>query len=98
MWNIYDYLDRIKVRPWMFIGANKISVLRSHLDGYLWCLMEKSIEEKENPDFLNFNEWIKDYYWYFEATSWWANMILDKSKSEEDALKTFFKLIEKYKK
>ena len=97
MWNIYDHLNMVKIRPWMYIWSNKISDLRLYIWWYFGCLFEKWINENEIPKFQNFHEWIAKYYWYNESTSWWANMILDNSKDEEDALKTFFILLEKFK-
>lgn len=99
MWNIYNHLDKIKVRPWMYIWNNKISSLFLYIIWYKWCLHEKWIEENESPTFHDFHDWVAKKYWYFESTSGWCNMILNQTdKDETKALHLFFELIDEFKK
>lgn len=97
MWNIYKHLDKIKVRPWMYLWDNKISTLNNYIYWFYWCIKEFNIDNHEIKDFQLFHDWVANYYWYKESTSWWKNMILKNSKNEEDALSNFFILIEEFK-
>ncbi|EKE28087.1 MAG: hypothetical protein ACD_3C00103G0002 [uncultured bacterium (gcode 4)] len=97
MWNIYEHLDKISKRPWMFIWDNSIISLRLYILWYYWCLNEKEFIENEIPSFHNFHDWVAKKYWYKESTSWWANMILDQTKDEKKALEKFFELLSEYK-
>ena len=98
MWNIYNHLDMIKARPWMYIWDNNITSLKHYIYWYYWCLFEKSIKENERPVFHNFHDWVANKYWYSESTSWWCNMILDQTnKDEKKALELFFELLEEFK-
>jgi len=97
MWNIYNHLDMIKVRPWMYIWDNKITSLFLYIVWYNGCLFEKKIKEKEKPNFHDFHDWVAKYYWYSESTRGWANMILEQTKDEKKALDTFFILLDEFK-
>ena len=96
MWNIYDHIDMLQVRPLMHIGEKKISSLSDYLAWYRWCLSEKGIIENENPKFHWFHDWIANRFHYKESTSGCENMILEHSKDEEGALNNFFILIKEY--
>jgi cobalamin biosynthesis Co2+ chelatase CbiK len=95
--DIYQHLSKVEKRPGMYMWNKNIIHLRSYIAWYKSCLRERWIEENEKPTFSEFNDWVKDYYNYDYSTSWWCNMILENSKDEEDALNTFFELLEKFK-
>jgi hypothetical protein len=95
--NIYSYIKMISKKPWMYIWWNNLVILRSHIWGYLCCLWYKGIEEKEYPPFMLFHDYIWVKYWYYESTSWWSWMLIDKYWNTKEALDNFFEHLEEFK-
>lgn len=101
MKDIYDIIELICPRPAMYIGENRISSLRTFLDGYSLALSTHEINKENNKKvipFWFFHTWVAKYYNWYESTAGWNNIILkENSGNEERALETFFILFEKFK-
>lgn len=98
--NIYDLIDAIRSRPVMYIGSNKISNMRTFLDGYEFSILVHNVEGKDVfPPFWYFHEWAMHKYKWRESTAGWNNIILkENGNDEEQALKVFFEMIDEFKK
>ncbi len=87
--------ESFRMRTAMYIGDNKISTLKSFIDGVEYAMDVYEIE-KESP-LEGFHDWVADYYGWYESTAGWKNVILRESgESEERALKEFFSLYDKF--
>jgi hypothetical protein len=97
--NIYDLIELMKQKPAMYMGDNKISTMRTFLDGYKFSSMVHNIKsEKVFPPFWYFHEWAKEKYNWFESTAGWKNIILEENNNDEEkALETFFAMIDEFR-
>mgnify|MGYP001129927011 FL=1 len=94
--NFYKDIALIRTRPGMFIGNNKISTLRTFLDGYHYAQQyfhERPISLEPLPFFL-FHEFVANYY-HESACMGWNRIILQQTNNnEEEGLKLFFELFD----
>ncbi len=74
-YNIYDILDKVRKRPGMYIGDEKLENMRSYLAGYQMAMMDLNLEDTAEPSFYEFHEWIRNRFNYYESTAGWCNMI-----------------------
>jgi len=97
--NIYDLIEKIKSRPAMYIGDNKISSFRSYIDGYSSALKIHGIKfESTFPPFWYFHEWVMQKYNWRESTTGWNNIILKENNyDDEKSLTIFFELFDEFK-
>ncbi len=97
--NLYDFIDLTKVRTAMYIGGESLSALCFCIGGYQWACDINGIEEKLQPDFSLFNDFIANYYSYNESTAGWKNIILAENfGNEKQALAEFYMLFDLFKK
>jgi hypothetical protein len=95
---LYDYIEKTKVRPVLYIGENTLSAMYFHLQGYFAACEEHGIKDGENPDFSGFHDFVAKFYSYRESTAGWKNIILrENNVDERQSLLKFFELIELYK-
>lgn len=97
--DIYSLLEKMKVRPGMYLGNSKISSMDNFLNGFNFAEMITGKRlKKEFPPFWYFHEWVMDKYKYNESTAGWKNIILTENENnEEKALQIFFDMIEEFK-
>ncbi|WP_445363675.1 hypothetical protein ACJJIQ_03120 [Microbulbifer sp. ANSA003] len=76
MENIYDLIEKIRVRTAMYTGESKLSNVRSFLDGYTFAINEGSEIEGFLSNFQGFHNWVAKKYGFYESTAGWQNMIL----------------------
>ncbi|QSB27064.1 hypothetical protein [Flavobacterium sp. CLA17] len=97
--NLYDYIDLIKIRTAIYIGEYSLSALYFHINGYLTACSIKGIDEKLEPDFGLFHDFVANYYLRSESTPGWRNIILaEYFGNEEMALDAFFNLFDSFRK
>ena len=99
---IYDILDSVREKPALFMGSKSITVLRSFLDGVTYASNILGIEDGYcdfSPiPFRFFNDYVAHFYNYFEATSGWKNMIINKNNGEEKAsFDIFYVLLDNFR-
>ena len=82
----------------MYIGDESLSALSSNINGYNWACSLKGIDEKLQPDFHLFHDFVANYYLYSESTAGWKNIILAANfGNEKEALKDFYKLFDLFR-
>ncbi len=83
----------------MYIGDNKISTLRSFLNGYQTASDIHQIQQENVfPQFWYFHEWAMHKYNWYESTAGWTNIILKENDNDEKkSLDVFFELFEEFK-
>lgn len=93
--NLKDYFAHIRQRPGMYLGANTISKLYDHLQGYMMSYWFNAIDNPIDKNFFdNFNEFVYRYYGVTTNDNW-SGVILDQSfGNEQNALETFFDLFD----
>ncbi len=99
---IYDILDSIREKPALFMGSKSLTVLRNFLEGALYTSqilgMEDGDQEFAPVPFRFFNDYVAQSYNYYESTSGWKNMILDKHRGEEKtSFDAFYTLLDNFR-
>jgi hypothetical protein len=95
--SIYDLLEQIRRRPGMYIGVRSIIHLHSHLYGYTSGLARVGFALRDQKDFHRFHDWVARRLGYYSSTPGWANMIRDKSASDEEAFEQFYILLAEFR-
>lgn len=96
--NIYELIDKIRLRPALYIGNHSVTRLNSFLHGYVCALHDFKIEMTEKPQFHNFHDWVAMRLNRYEGTSGWCNMLLKaENGDEEKALERFFVYLDEFK-
>ena len=96
--NLYEFIDLTKVRTAMYIGDESLSGLYYNIVGYNWACELHRIDEKLQPDFYLFHDFVANYYLYSESTAGWKNIILAKNfGNEKQALVDFYKLFDLFR-
>ncbi len=93
--NLQDYFLQLRKRPGMYLGANTISKLHDHLQGYSMVYWFNEINNPVDKNFFdNFNEFVNGYYG-LRTNANWKDVILEQCfDNEQNALDTFFQLFD----
>jgi hypothetical protein len=99
---IYDILDGVRERPELFMGSKTITVLKNFLAGAVYTShilgMDDGCNEFSPIPFRFINDYVAYFYNYFESTSGWMNMILNKNNGEETAsFDIFYTLLDNFR-
>lgn len=99
--NIYDVIELVRKRPSMYLGVDSISRLRSFLNGYCFAVYfnnDIEYDDKLIPlPFGFFNDFIAEKFNVTESIGWSEILLRQVNQNEEDGLKLFFELFDKYK-
>lgn len=95
---LFQILDKIKVKPGMYIGRASVSELFIFLVGYKTARRELGIELSEaEADFCNnFHDFVEKRYKLHTSNSW-AKIIMLYCHDEKDGFDDFFKLLDEFK-
>lgn len=94
--NLYEYIDLMKTRIMMTVGERSLSALYFHVKGYE---AGSKVDERLEPEFHLFHDFVANYYLRFESTAGWRNIILAENYgNEERALEEFFVLFDDFRK
>lgn len=94
--HIYKAIALIRTRPGMFIGDNKISTLRTFLDGYFYAQQyfpENTISLEPLPFFM-FHDFVANYYHESACMGWNGIILQQTNNNEEEGMKLFFELFD----
>lgn len=94
--NFYKDIALIRTRPGMFIGDNKISSLRTFLDGYRYAQLyfQESPISLEPLPFFMFHDFVANYYHESACMGWNGIILQQTNNNEEEGLKLFFELFD----
>jgi hypothetical protein len=96
--NFYEFLDLIREKHYLYIGSKSLSTLHDVINGYMISCWVHNIEENLVPEWEGFNDFVAKHLNYYESTSGYRNMILEKcNMDEQKALEKFFELTELYR-
>jgi hypothetical protein len=82
----------------MYIGSKSILRLKSFLDGYSFAAMDFDIEERGQPEFGAFHDWVARKFGWYESTLGWPNIILQETGHDESAaVDHFYQLLDEFR-
>ncbi|MFC3802612.1 hypothetical protein [Cohnella sp. GCM10012308] len=94
-------MNIIKEKPGLYIGKKNFTRLLGFIHGFLHAESVYQVVEDHSRlfplPFHFFHEFVRVKLGYFESTSGWYNMIMDKNKHDEEAsFDDFFRLYEEF--
>ncbi|MUH00867.1 hypothetical protein F7734_54810 [Scytonema sp. UIC 10036] len=95
---LYEILEKIRVRPGMYIGRASVTVLFDFLVGYKTARRELGIElTNEDADFCeHFHEFVERKH-HLRTSNSWAKIIMLYCHHEKDGFDNFYKLLDEFK-
>ena len=95
--NLKDYFVQLRKRPGMYLGANTISKLHDHLQGYQMAYWFNDFDNSVDKNFFdNFNEYVYRYYGVTTNDSWKGVILEQCFGNEQNALDTFFEIFDQF--
>ncbi len=91
--DLYSTLDRMRMRPAMFIGQAMISRMSAFIDGYRNAFNYETIEQPPFQDFMDF----VGMYYHKATFAGWEGLIRYDFEDEYDALRVFYILLDLYR-
>lgn len=96
--NLYSLLALIRDKPELYIGNKTLTTLYNNINGYNLCCFVNDIKEDLIPDWAEFHDFVAFQLNYYESTSGYKNMILEKNNfNEQESLKAFYNLLDLFK-
>lgn len=97
MSGLLDILEKIKVRPGMYIGKSSVSDLFVFLAGYKTARRELGIEPtaRENEFYGEFQPWLQKRF-QVQSVNSWAKIIMLYSVDEKEGFEYFFQLLDEF--
>ncbi|MDJ0797303.1 MAG: hypothetical protein QNJ51_10805 [Calothrix sp. MO_167.B12] len=94
MSKLFDILEKIRVRPAMYIGRASVSDLFHFLVGFKTALRELKVKatEEEMDFYREFQPWVQEKY-HVSTSNSWAKIIMLHCGSEKEGLDAFYKLL-----
>jgi hypothetical protein len=83
-----ELLEKIRVRPALYLGDSKITSLYHFLDGYFI--------NNSAPEFDGFNDFVSSYFGKYGTAGWKNHILAWCNGDEEQGLKLFFELYDEY--
>jgi hypothetical protein len=96
--SICNLLEHIRKKPGLYIVERSIFRLDSFLGGYVLASSHAGFLLRDADDLARFRDWLAPRLGFTQSTSGAANMIRDKSTSDQDAFERFFVLWDEFKK
>jgi hypothetical protein len=89
-------LDLIREKPALYLGETSLTGLWYFLRGYRMAEGDHGIDDviQMPTDFL---DWVAYRLHFYDSTSGWLRMILDRVPDERGALKRFFELLDEHR-
>ena len=98
MGGLFEFLERVKEKPGMYIGTTSVTHLRLFLVGYRFARAELNISSSdEEIDFYrNFQPWVQKKMRVYTTNSW-DKIILIQSANEKEAFHAFFVFLDEFR-
>ena len=94
--SVFDILKMLRKKPQIHIGAYSIIRLHAFILGCKYGLNVVGQSLSDQEIFNEFNPWVAGRLGFGESTSGWCNMILEKSKNDEEAFHSFYFLFDEF--
>ncbi|AFY36225.1 hypothetical protein [Calothrix sp. PCC 7507] len=97
MSSLFNLLEKIKVKPGLYIGTASITHLRMFIVGYRFARSEMSINntEAESDFYKNFQPWLQNRL-SIRTVNAWDKIILLTCIDEKASFDYFFQLLEEF--
>jgi hypothetical protein len=97
MAGLYEVLQKIKVKPGMYIGSASVTDLFMFVVGYEFARGELDIESTEWEDYFHehFQTWLQQRY-HVSTSNSWAKIIMLYCVNEKEGFDSFFKLLDEF--
>lgn len=97
--DVYDFFEKIRPRPALYVGKKSLSKIQAFFYGYLYAVRFNDIDfDLGKFDSYSFHDWVAEKLGWYESTSGWLNMILKEvDNDEEKAVDLFYELLEEFK-
>ncbi|NJO51018.1 MAG: hypothetical protein HC840_17975 [Leptolyngbyaceae cyanobacterium RM2_2_4] len=97
MAGLFKLLDKIKVKPGMYIGGASVTDLFMFLAGYKMAQQEfgVSLTDAEKRFYREFQPWLQRRLGITTSRSW-AKMLEFRSLNQQEAFESFFKLLDEF--
>jgi hypothetical protein len=93
---LYDHIDRMRIRPAMWLGEATLTALWRFTDAYQFALTQHGIDEHLNPPFSEFHDFCARYFQMASEAGWCRIILADNYGQEEQALQQFFPLFDDF--
>ncbi len=97
MKNIYEYIERIRTRPWIYLAQLNISSINQDLLWYSGFILFNDLKVDKFIPFRMFHEYISYKYNYWLSTTWWRNILIEKYWDNKEWLDKFFEHLDNFK-
>lgn len=98
---LYQEIEVMRHRPAMYLGRISLTALYDYLGGFqhaMYGLSKDGIKKLIPLPFIFFNDYVANYYNWYEATTGWKNIILrEMNNDDEKGLWTFYELFDSFK-
>ncbi|WP_202924896.1 hypothetical protein [Myxacorys almedinensis] len=97
MAGLFELLDKIRVKPGMYIGGTSVTDLFMFLGGYKIAQQEFGVAftEAEKRFYREFQPWLQRRLGMTTSRSW-AKMLEFRSINQQEAFESFFKLLDEF--
>jgi hypothetical protein len=97
MSSLFNLLEKIKVKPGLYIGTASITHLRMFIVGYRFARSEMNIKntEAESDFYKNFQPWLQNRL-SIRTVNGWDKIILLTCVDEKASFDYFFQLLEEF--
>ncbi|MEO0683535.1 MAG: hypothetical protein AAFY76_00460 [Cyanobacteria bacterium J06649_11] len=85
--SIVDFVNSIRERTSMYLGAKSLRLLCVFIEGWIWGVGFENI--KDGNLLGQFSKWLRENHNVADKSNWYK-MLIEISKNEADALDNFF--------
>jgi hypothetical protein len=94
--NVYDWLEKVRTRPLMYIEKDNLYELELLISGYYTALHQHHIDENVPPISSHFLDWLR-HHKNWTINQGWAKAIYSNLPKNLSALDKFFTLVDEYR-
>ena len=94
---LYDMLDKMEIRPGMYFARPGFASLEAFIHGYELALMVHDLDEREEPPFQQFNEFVLVTLGRRPRLTTWQLAIPAAAPEDREAFELFFRLLHQFR-
>ena len=99
MGGLFEFLERVKEKPGMYLGTASVTHLRLFLVGYRFAAIAElniTSSDEEVDFYRNFQPWLKKRLRVYTTNSW-DKIILIQSANEKEAFQSVFVFLDEFR-
>jgi hypothetical protein len=94
--SVFDVLAMVREKPGLYFGKASLERLNAFLHGYNMGLHTLHYQLKGSVSFGAFHDWVAQRLNFTSSTGGWCNMIVERTKSDAEAFRTFYELLDEF--